>query len=379
MVSLDLQDAYLQVPVHLDSRRCLRFCIDPRTYQFWALCFGLSSAPQVFTRVMTPISSIMHRHGFRILRYLDDWLVLGSSREEIVRARDFLLSLCGQLRVLVNLDKSSLHPSQTIDYLGMSLHTSPLRAFPTQTRIQKVLSLISEFTSSPAPPLPLWRSLLGVMSSLTPLIPGARLRMRSLQLRLRIAGPQQSDLALISWDDSCHRNLLWWSDASHLVGGVSLELPHPRLLLFTDASDTGWGATLGADHLSGSWTQDIFNVIPSTTASSWRFYMRSGVSFIFFAASLCPYSQTTRRLMLTSASKGAPGRRLSIRWPKPSSASAKPTMFCFPSLYLGSSMSLRIPSAAIPRCWDPSGLCVRRFARIFSAVGRSLSTCSPLP
>ena len=72
MVSLDLQDAYLQVPVHPDSRRYLRFCIGPLTFQFRALCFGLSSAPQVFTRVMAPISSIMHRHGFRILHYLDD-------------------------------------------------------------------------------------------------------------------------------------------------------------------------------------------------------------------------------------------------------------------------------------------------------------------
>ena len=49
MVSLDLQDAYLQVPVHPDSRRYLRFCIGPHTFQFRALCFGLSSAPQVFT------------------------------------------------------------------------------------------------------------------------------------------------------------------------------------------------------------------------------------------------------------------------------------------------------------------------------------------
>ena len=161
MVSLYLQDAYLQVPVHPDSRRYLRFCIGPHTFQFRALCFGLSSAPQVFTCVMAPISSIMHRHGFRILRYLDDWLVLGSSREEIVQARDFLLSLCDHLGVLVNFSKSSLPPTQTIDYLGMSLHSSPLRAFPTQTRIQKVLSLVFEFTSSPAPPLPLWQSLLG--------------------------------------------------------------------------------------------------------------------------------------------------------------------------------------------------------------------------
>ena len=72
MVSLDLQDAHLQVPVHPDSRRYLRFCIGRHTFQFRALCFGLSSALQVFTCVMAPISSIMHRHGFQILRYLDD-------------------------------------------------------------------------------------------------------------------------------------------------------------------------------------------------------------------------------------------------------------------------------------------------------------------
>ena len=70
MVSLDLQDAYLQVPVHSSSRRYLRFCMERLVFQFRALCFDLSTAPQVFTRVMDPVSSIMHRHGFRILWYL---------------------------------------------------------------------------------------------------------------------------------------------------------------------------------------------------------------------------------------------------------------------------------------------------------------------
>ena len=84
MVSLDLQDAYLQVPVHAASRCYLRFCVGDAVFQFRALCFGLSSAPQVFTRVMAPILSIMHRHGFRLLRYLDNWLVLGSTFQELV-------------------------------------------------------------------------------------------------------------------------------------------------------------------------------------------------------------------------------------------------------------------------------------------------------
>ena len=75
MVSLDLQDAYLQVPVHHDSRRYLRFVVEGRTYQFRVLCFGLTTATQVFTRIMAPVSAILHKYGVRMLRYLDDWLI----------------------------------------------------------------------------------------------------------------------------------------------------------------------------------------------------------------------------------------------------------------------------------------------------------------
>ena len=50
MVSLDLKDAYLQVPMHPDSRKFLRFVAFGKVYQFKVLCFGLSMAPQVFKR-----------------------------------------------------------------------------------------------------------------------------------------------------------------------------------------------------------------------------------------------------------------------------------------------------------------------------------------
>ena len=217
MLSLDLQDAYLQVPVHLESRRFLHFFLGDTTYQFRVLCFGLSSTPQVFTCVMAPVSSIMHRFGFRILRYLDDWFVLGSSLPEIEQARDFFLTLCSELEIQVNLSKSSLTPSQRQDYLGMSLQSSPLRAFPTQARVQKVLSLVDKFSSLCVQLLSLWRSLLGVMSSLSTLISGSRLRMRALQHRLQVLRPQDLPTKHVSWDDSCRGDLQWWSDPSYLI------------------------------------------------------------------------------------------------------------------------------------------------------------------
>ena len=96
MASIDLREAYLQVPVHPESRHFLRFVAHGRAYQFKALCFGLSTAPQVFTRVMAPVSAILHSLGIRMRRYLDNWLVQSSSRVGLLRdLRGCLVPLSG--------------------------------------------------------------------------------------------------------------------------------------------------------------------------------------------------------------------------------------------------------------------------------------------
>ena len=158
MISLDLQDAYLQVPVHHDSRRFLRFVLDGKPFQFRVLCFGLTTAPQVFTRIMAPVSAILHRHGVRMLRYLDDWLILASSEIACLQSRDRLLAVCSELGIQVNLTKSSLVPSQSIVYLGMEILSLPFIARPTPTRAGNLIHLIEEFLSTPSPPAFLWLS-----------------------------------------------------------------------------------------------------------------------------------------------------------------------------------------------------------------------------
>ena len=95
MVSIDLKEAYLQVPVHPDSRKYLRFVAFDQPYQFRALCFSLSMAPQVFTRVITQISTILQRLGIRMRLYLDDWLIQANSREAVLQALSTVLSLSG--------------------------------------------------------------------------------------------------------------------------------------------------------------------------------------------------------------------------------------------------------------------------------------------
>ena len=129
MVSIDLKVAYLQVPVHPESRKFLQFVAFGKVYQFKILCFGLSMAPQVFIRVMAPVSVMLHNLGVRLLRYLDNWLILASSRKEALWASDVVLHLCRQLGILINFNKSHLSSTQSATYLGMVIESLSLKAF----------------------------------------------------------------------------------------------------------------------------------------------------------------------------------------------------------------------------------------------------------
>ncbi|XP_066976797.1 uncharacterized protein [Macrobrachium rosenbergii] len=56
MLTMDLMDAYFQVPVHPSSHRCLRFVLKGVVYQFRVLCFGLDRAAGIHASVHLGVS-----------------------------------------------------------------------------------------------------------------------------------------------------------------------------------------------------------------------------------------------------------------------------------------------------------------------------------
>ena len=185
LASLDLKDAYFQIPIHGSSRKLLRFMSEGTVYQFKALCFGLSTAPQVFTRVFAEVSAWAHARGIRLLRYLDDWLVLSSSEKKAKESIRELLSLCRTLGIVINEKKSDLVPSQSAKYLGMTIDTGAGKVFPSLARVEKFLTVAERFCTMQSPPAQLWQVILGHLASLERLVPHGRLRMRSLQWHLK--------------------------------------------------------------------------------------------------------------------------------------------------------------------------------------------------
>ena len=143
-----------------------------KVYQFKVLCFGLSTAPQVFTRVMAPVSAILHRMGVRLRCYLDDWLLQASSREQVHPVLRTVLHLCRCLGIVVNWEKSKVIPTKQMVYLGVLLDSTAFRASPALKRVEKLLSIGDVFLSCVSQPVSSWLELLGVLSSMIQLVPG---------------------------------------------------------------------------------------------------------------------------------------------------------------------------------------------------------------
>ena len=256
LASLDLKDAYFQIPIHGSSRKLLRFMSEGTVYQFKALCFGLSTAPQVFTRVFAAVSAWAHARGIRLLRYLDDWLVLSSSEKKAKESIRELLSLCRTLGIVINEKKSDLVPSQSAKYLGMTIDTGAGKVFPSLARVEKFLTVAERFCTMQSPPAQLWQVILGHLASLERLVPHGRLRMRSLQWHLKSQWSPESDPPSlpVALPEEARRDLSWWMVRDHLLVGVRFGTPAPDLHLYSDASSSGWGAHLLDQNVSGVWS-----------------------------------------------------------------------------------------------------------------------------
>ena len=71
-------DTCSQIPIHPDSRLFLQISLNGKVFQF-KVCFSLSTAPQVFTRVFFLVPERAYWMGIWLLCYLDDWLVIVES------------------------------------------------------------------------------------------------------------------------------------------------------------------------------------------------------------------------------------------------------------------------------------------------------------
>ena len=105
VLSINLSDAYLHIPIHPYSRKYLRFCHKSQVFQFTSLPFGLATAPQVFTMIVKEVKLMALSRGLKLHQYLDDWLIRSQSQEEAQVNTQAVVDLTQSLGWIINQEK----------------------------------------------------------------------------------------------------------------------------------------------------------------------------------------------------------------------------------------------------------------------------------
>jgi len=228
LTSLDLKDAYFSIPIDTRFRKYLRFTWQGRLFEFTCLCFGLSSAPYVFTKVMKPVFSQLRREGICSSYYIDDSIYANLDSNVAVAHTSRALTLLESLGFTVNLKKSSLTPSRVLTHLGFVINTETMTVSLPDEKVLRLKAACAELLANPHTTVRKLAQVIGLIVSSFLAVRYGRLHYRQLEFFTR--------------------ELSWWVQnvESNNGRGISsiLGLMRNDLSVFTDASMLGWGAAL---------------------------------------------------------------------------------------------------------------------------------------
>ena len=255
--SIDLTDAYHHIPIHPNFQNFLAFQVADRKFKYVAMPFGLSSAPQVFTEVMTPIKIFARENfGGYVFQYNDDWLLLDRSPLGVLEMTKKFVNLCIRQGMVVNLDKSHLTPATELTHLGtrwdMDIQTGTV-AVP-QDRVEAIIQSAGSLVRQKRALIGRLESLMGTLVSCEKLVLFGRINFRSFQRtvvwNLRFGRRPR----FVSLRADAIRDLVWWNSRLNISRPVPFIPPKHDVMVYTDASDHGWGAFSEDWSVSGRWS-----------------------------------------------------------------------------------------------------------------------------
>ena len=255
LVKLDLKDAYLSVPIHPAHQKFLKFQWQGSTWQFQSLPFGLSSAPYVFTKLMKSVVATLRKLGIRLVLYLDDMLVMASSKEEAKRHLATIMQLLLSLGFIINLKKSVLSPVQELEFLGFILNSNKMIISLPSHKLHALRKSARKMMNQRETTIQEIAQILGMMVAAHPAILPAPLHYRQLKITKSTAIRDGRSYDFKTHVDSNMKSDLdWWIHHASSHNGRCLQITQWDLMIESDASRSGWGASCEGRNTGGPWT-----------------------------------------------------------------------------------------------------------------------------
>lgn len=254
--SLDLSDAYFSIPIAENDKKYLRFLWQGDLYQYEVLCFGLATAPRVFTKCTKPIIAHLREKGFKISIYIDDLILIHEDPHALTTQLNLVTELFEKLGFSINHNKSIMSPTQYIQHLGFLLDSRKLDISLPQNKKENVIDLSWKLlTHSNKVSIRQVARVIGCYNAYAKATKWGNLYIRNLERdKVRSLAINKGNYdAFMNISETAKSDIRWWiSQEIDIPRHMFLE--KPIMTLFSDASGTGWGAHNIEGKTGGRWS-----------------------------------------------------------------------------------------------------------------------------
>lgn len=256
--SIDLQDAFFYIPIHKNYRKYLRFSHRGKLYEFVCMPFGLSVAPFVFTKIVRPIITLFRQKGIQCSNYLDDFTFFAESVQVAIQQTTAAKNILTYLGFSINTKKSMLIPNTSCKILGFLLNSVEMKIVLPNDKKQKIHLAIQKIRLQTNIQIRLFAQFIGQLVSVSPAIKYSPIYIKNIE-REKFLALQKTNNDYDSVMVLNHRvlkdDLDWW-DKNIFQGSEEIRQDTYDIVIYTDASLTGWGACFNHKKALGWWNED---------------------------------------------------------------------------------------------------------------------------
>lgn len=304
--TIDLKEAFLQVPLAQDSRKYTAFSVPGRgMFHFTRLPFGLVNSPATLARLMDQVLGRGKLEPY-VFVYLDDIIIVSESFEHHVQLLKEVADCLRKANLTINLEKSRFGVPQ-LKFLGYFLSREGLKVNPE--KIQPILDYERPITITKL------RRFLGMCGYYRRFID------RFSEVTAPLSDLLKTKSKNISWNPEAEKAFLEIKE--RLVTPPVLVPPDfsKEFILQTDASDTAVAAVLAQKHLDGEKVVAYFSHKLTTPQRNYHATEKEGLAVVLAVENFRGYLEGYHFRLITDNSaitwimqtKWKTGSRLS-RW-----------------------------------------------------------------
>ena len=237
---MDLSACFLSFPLSPASADMCGFSFGGKNFKFTGVPFGLSSAPRIVSLLLDVVSSVLIDKGVVHVRYLDDFLFIGSSAGQVRAAMCVAAKVFKDFGIVNNLEKCE-GPLQRLEFLGILIDSLAQNLSVPEHKLRALRAALADVLSARSVSSRRLHSILGTLSHLSMVLPAARPFLRGVidDLRYRdvnnLRGPRRLSAA------TREEMSFWLNHVSKWNGSQKWVSSSAPVVMASDASTEGFG------------------------------------------------------------------------------------------------------------------------------------------